>query len=58
MERTQTFVLTIELPYKDGCGEIVPALNEGDIRSAIWKGLSVESRSISVKECGDKETVR
>lgn len=58
MVRTQTFVVTIEQPYKDGCGEIVPALNEGDIRSALWKGLPVESRSISVEECGDKETVR
>lgn len=58
MVREQTFVVTITQPYKDGCGEVVPALNEGDIRSALWKGLPVESRSISVEECGDMGTVR
>ena len=58
MVRVQTFEVTIELPYKDDCGEIVRSLTAGDVRSALWKQLPVGINQISVEERGDLETVR
>lgn len=55
--RVQTFVVTIEMPYKDGCGEIVPEYNAGDIRSALMKGLD-RFDSISVDNRRDLEEVK
>lgn len=55
--RVQTFVVTIEMPYKDGCGEIVTAYNAGDIRSALMKGLD-RFDSISVDNRTDLEEVK
>lgn len=57
MMRIQTFVVTVETQYKDGCGELVPPLNNGDIRSALLKGLP-RYESISVLERGDMEEVK
>lgn len=57
MRRVQTFVVTIETPYKDGCGETVPGYIVGDIRSALLKGLP-RYESITVDERGDTEEVK
>lgn len=57
MKRVQKFVVTIEMPYKDGCGEIVTAYNAGDIRSALTKGLP-NYDSISVDNRTDMEEVK
>lgn len=57
MSRIQTFIVTIETPYKDGCGEVVHGYNCGDVRTALIKSLP-RYESISVDERGDLEEVK
>lgn len=58
MVREQTFVVTIERPYKDDCGELVEGFTPGDIRSALWRQLPIGVNSINVLERGDLEEVK
>lgn len=37
--RRQYFTIEVETQEKDGCGNKVPALSNGDIRRALMKGL-------------------
>lgn len=49
MSKKQIFTVTIEYPFKDGCGNEVPAYTEGEIRRALSKALE-DFESISVEE--------
>lgn len=51
MRRVQTFVVTIETPFKDSCGMYTHELTAGDIRRALEYACS-ESAEISVDERG------
>lgn len=51
MVREQTFVVTIETPYKDSCGMHTHELTAGDIRRALENACS-ESAEVSVNERG------
>ena len=37
--RRQTFTVTIETKVKDGCGEYIPPLTNGEVRAALAKAL-------------------
>ena len=55
MRRVQTFVVTIETPYKDSCGMHTHELTAGDIRRALENALEnalYESAEVSVDERG------
>ena len=51
MRRVQTFVVTIETPYKDSCGMYTHELTAGDIRRAL-ENACYESVEVSVDERG------
>ena len=51
MRRVQTFVVTIETPFKDSCGMYTHELTAGDIRRALENALH-ESAEVSVDERG------
>lgn len=51
MRRVQTFVVTIETPYKDSCGMHTHELTAGDIRRTLENACS-ESAEVSVNERG------
>ena len=55
MRRVQTFVVTIETPYKDSCGMHTHELTAGDIRRALESACS-ESAEVSVDERGSTVT--
>ena len=55
MRRVQTFVVTIETPYKDSCGMHTHELTAGDIRRSLENALEnslYESAEVSVDERG------
>lgn len=54
MRRVQTFVVTVETPYKDSCGMYNLRISEGDIRRAVCGNLPVESAEVSVSEGKEK----
>lgn len=59
MRRVQTFVVTIETPYKDSCGMYTHELTAGDIRRALGNALEnalYESAEVSVDERGSTVT--
>ena len=55
MRRVQTFMVTIETPFKDDCGMYTHELTAGDIRRALEDSLSgsvevfVEERKTEIK---------
>ena len=51
MRRAQTFVVTIEAPYKDSCGMYTHELTAGDIRRALENACG-ENAEVSVDERG------
>lgn len=55
MRRVQTFMVTIETPYKDSCGMHTHELTAGDIRRALENACS-ESAEVSVDERGSTVT--
>lgn len=55
MRRVQTFVVTIETPYKDSWGMHTHELTAGDIRRALENACS-ESTEVSVNERGSTTT--
>ena len=48
--RKQVFTVEVCTKERDGCGNPIPALSEGDIRKALLKGLD-EYDSIYVRYC-------
>ena len=49
MRRVQTFMVTIETPFKDDCGMYTHELTAGDIRRGLENSSSV-SVEVSVEE--------
>ena len=56
MRRVQTFVVTIETPYKDSCGMYNHELTAGDIRRALENAAWSENAEVSVDERGSTVT--
>lgn len=47
MRRTQTFVVTVEMPSKDDCGNETPPITEGEVRRALLRSLPIDGVSVS-----------
>ena len=47
MRRMQTFVVTVEMPSKDDCGNETPPITEGEVRRALLRSLPINGVSVS-----------